>query len=240
MRAYHARGAKQPAQNEIVFIFLRDPRFAPILLNDIQLNSKIISVIKEHSTPPPDTHIPLIFTAVGGNAYFEIGLVNDPRPFDFVLRDAPDLPLTPDVDIIPGELVEASLRSKMSNALTVLKLLREQTDRPMYQISAPPPIPSNHYLATREVFAERIRKHGISSPMLRYKVWCLQCLLFKEVCATVNIRFLTAPQEAIDPKGFLRQEGWGADGVHANEWYGGLVLRQIEALASTQLRGAKP
>ena len=38
--------------------------------------------------------------------------------------------------------------------------------------------------------------------------------------------------------GFLRQEAWHPDCVHANHWYGERVLRQIEARARALQKAA--
>jgi len=42
-----------------------------------------------------------IVSVIGGNGHFRLGLVNNSRRHDFVLPEAPDLPLESGAEIIP-------------------------------------------------------------------------------------------------------------------------------------------
>jgi hypothetical protein len=48
-----------------------------------------------------------------------------------------------------------------------------------------------------------------------------------------SLGFLPVPSAALDPNGFMLEEGWHQDPTHANFWYGRHVLAQIEQIAST-------
>ena len=159
-------------------------------------------------------------------------MVNHPRPFDFALRERPHLPLRPEAEIVPAGLVAAALARLMEGPANQLAALRRATTLPILYIGSPPPVPDNDFVARQEtVFAEPIGKLGVAPPALRWKLWRLQSRLFAGLCAANGIDFLPPPPEALDALGFLRQEAWHADCVHANHWYGEHVLRQIEARA---------
>ena len=67
----------------------------------------------------------------------------------------------------------------------------------------------------------------ISPRHLRYKIWRLHSDIVALVCAENGIDYLTHPPQAVDDEGFLRPE-FSRDGIHANEAYGALQLRQMQ------------
>ena len=171
----------------------------------------------------------LILAAVSGNEYHPIAMLWHSRPFDFVSPARPHLPLEPDVEIVPAGLLETALRRTVAGAAWFLQVLRESTSLPIYQVSSPPPIPDNDYLAAgNSVYVRQNGRLGVPPAALRLKLWLLQQRLFREACEAASVNFLETPEKIVDEQGYMRPEGWHPDGVHGNQWYGLHVLKQFE------------
>ena len=185
---------------------------------------------------------PALFQSISGNEYHFIGLVNHPRRFDFVLPSAPHLPIEPDAEIIPFDLMHAGLKNSMEYALVILACLRRVTKLPIWHIQSPPPVPSNAEIAAHpQQFGDAIASHGVAPPFLRLKLWRLQSEIYRNACVEHGISFMAVPEAALDADGFMRPEGWHQDPTHANYWYGRLVLDQIEDILASQFKAqSKP
>jgi len=174
----------------------------------------------------------LVFTSFAGNEHHQYSLVRDARPFDFVLPERPELPLTPGVEIVPYRAVAAQLERHCMHAMITLVEISRRLARPLVSLSAPPPIPDNDHVAKADnMFREVMAQRGPSPPALRLKFWLLQSLTYERLCQRAGIRFIWPPQAAVDEQGYLLQEHWHPDGVHALPSYGAHVLDQLLAYA---------
>ena len=210
------------------FIQLLAPENQPTLLPDGTLNPDLKAKVLDACGPDEDP--PGLFGCVSGNEYHYIGLVDHPRPFDFVLPPQPDLPLRPNAEIIPSQLMRQALGSQMLGGLEVLRALRIAFGPSLLIVQSPPPVPHDDYIREHPIqFAEQVTRHGVAPAALRMKLWLLQSDIYRAACEEEGLDFLPVPPAACDPAGFLRQPGWRGDPVHANEWYGRHVLDQIEA-----------
>ena len=61
----------------------------------------------------------------------------------------------------------------------------------------------------------------------RLKFWLLQNRIYRETYAEFNIDYIGAAPATCDDEGFLLQEFWGDDGIHANHGYGREMLRHV-------------
>ena len=189
----------------------------------------------------------MIVLSIGGIAHFAHGSVSNPKPFDFVVPESPNIPLDRDATLIPYDLIRKKLRSDLAHGMDVIKQIRSYTDVPVYQLSPPPPVGDPdaivaHINAATARMSERwieklqsdLKSHGIAPRALRYKLWLAFVDVAKQLCAEFDIIFLASPPETKDCDGFLREE-YRRDAFHANPRYGELIVRQLIALVQRQV-----
>ncbi len=214
------------------FVQLLAPELTPTLMPNGSLNPNVLAAISS-ATTADDHSEPFLFDCVSGNEYHFIGLVNHPRPFDFVLPSRPELPLGRGTEIIPSDLMRQSLQAQMRHALAILTALARSLPHRFWHVQSPPPLPDNDHIRLHPThFADQVAEHGISPPSLRMKLWVLQSEIYRDHCEAMGIGFLPVPDGAVDAEGFLDQRGWLPDPAHANNWYGELVVRQLDALTN--------
>ena len=171
-----------------------------------------------------------IYSFIGGNAHTVLGLVEHNRPFDFVLPEAPELPLDPERELVTVDAVRASLEAIDAQYIPILELLLREAGGPVVQVGPPPPIFVAD--AKREKYPWSMtpdRPRAFAPPWVRYKVWRLSTALIEARCRALSLPFVAAPAEALDANGFLRDE-LRKDVAHANGRYGVLVLRELGLL----------
>lgn len=170
-----------------------------------------------------------VFSCIGGNAHNALGMVRNPRPFDFVLASEPDLPIEEGAEVIPFAVMEAVMRGRMVERLKLMLLVKAAAGGPMRHLESPPPLADSQFIVDNmPAQMVRHRERGSSSPVLRYKLWRLQSAIIAGVCADNDIPFIPAPREAMTTDGLLRTD-YAADISHGNVAYGMLVLDQMEA-----------
>jgi hypothetical protein len=184
-----------------------------------------------------------IFCSVGGGDHVVLGLVANPRPFDFIVPNdfvehaalnvpGPFLTSKPTDEIIPFNLMVATMRWRIGGLEFFLKWLKSITELPVYVLCVPPIIGSESFIRHHPVgFAEQISQYGIGPRKIRYKLWWLQAALQKQISQTCGAVFLPAPPAAINHDGCLRQEYYSKDAVHANAEYGALIIGQLATFA---------
>lgn len=170
-----------------------------------------------------------VVSCIGGAVHNVIGLVNDPRPFDLLLPDATTDDTLPGADVLPYDLVAASMRHHMSGHIVLMRILRESVgDRPIFQLSPPQPIADAAEVRARPAsFAEAIAERGVAPASLRWKLWRAACLVLAEECAPLAIRLLDVPAGSRDAAGFLREDCRGNDPTHGNDLFGLLQVEQL-------------
>ena len=174
-----------------------------------------------------------VFLCSGGNAHNIFGLVNHPRPFDFVLKTNPGLPLHPGYEVIPSGIVDAALVNQggFPESIWVIKALKALISKPLVQCESPPPVPSTHYIGENAgPFYEKILQYGVTPAPIRYKLWRLHSELLQRECKALNVGFISGPSSMIDGHGFLVERGWNNDATHANQHYGKKIIEQIVQL----------
>jgi hypothetical protein len=209
----------------IAFAQLRDTRYRGALVRAPDgapsLSWRLAEDVGERSRE-------LIVSLIGGNKHNILGLLNHPRPFDFVLPEEPDLPFTPGAECVPVDLVADSLAKRAANELDLLRLLRKATTVPMVHMESPPPNPSvDHIRRHPGVFKDRIDELGVAPVHLRYKLWRVHSSVVRSACAEAGIGFVPVPREAMDAQSMLLEPAWADDPTHGSTWYGALVLKQI-------------
>lgn len=228
--------------------------YAPVVDGQGRLNAQLVEDLAHarRGEPTPRVHLigagsdegdrDVLVSMVGGNAHNLLALVQPPRPFDFVLRDRPDLPL----DSGSERLTEAEVAAVLSAAVEgeiapILRAIARSVGGEIWHLESPPPIRSNDHIARHLEARFQGRPGGarVSSPALRYKLWRLHSAAVRRCCDELGIRFVEHPAETVDADGFLLEQHVPANATHAAPSYGRLQLDQIERLL-TAARPAAP
>jgi hypothetical protein len=172
-----------------------------------------------------------VFSFIGGMYHTKLGLYRHPQPFDFVLPEAPDLPLEADAELIPSEAMRKVVQQAVRRHLHLLRKIAAIAGGPVYHFESPPP-PAESWLTAKRIEKAIMQKKlgPLAGRFLRYKLWRLHSEIVRERAEEIGTRFVGHPQAAIDDEGFLRPE-FCRNPTHANERYGALILEQMKALA---------
>jgi hypothetical protein len=174
---------------------------------------------------PSKLHVSML----GGNDHCVICLANDPRRFDFVLPEEPDLYTDPQAEIIPASLLRVELKRRITRYLDALEAYRAAVPGRLVHIESPPPVPSEMFIGSHpDTFGGVLAERGVAPALFRYKMWRLHSGLYREACARLGVEFLPVPREMQDEQGMLVQPAW-RDATHANTFYGRYVLAQLLA-----------
>ncbi len=229
--AAHARGGGAGIAVDVVNFL--DPRYNPPL----------------QRTPDGDVYNPLIFddlrralageapdfllASIGGAEHFLRGAVCDPRRYDFILPDQPDLPLTQGAEIIPYDLVLAECVANTRARFRLIETVRGLSSLPVAHLSPPPPVASSAIIEAElpRDWRDDVAKYGVPSLWFRYRIWAAFMAAGRIAAAETGVIWLDTPAQSRDGNGFLR-ESYRRDGFHGNAAYGELVLAQLAAFAA--------
>lgn len=229
LQAQGAGVAGSPAVGH--FHYLYDESYLP----DVQegpngpiLNRKIAAAL-EAGDPR------FVLLSVGGNEHNVLSIAQPVSRYDFVLGEAPDLPVDEAAQLIPEMMMRETIREWMSKKIAVMKAIRRATSLPTIQVEPPPPVPREQVLAyPKEFFRKTVDLRKLSPDSLRYKMWRLQSDLYVEICAELDVAYVTTPPDLIGPGGMLPKMAWSQDATHANEHFGermmGEVFRRAESM----------
>ena len=202
--------------------------FQPNLTPEGGLNPKIKRLVTAD-------RFDVIFSVIGGNTHCCLGLVNNPRPYDFIHPDLPDLLPDAGGEILPYGLMLDTLREMAQDISPLLPAIRGLSDKPIWHLQAPPPVPDHtHLRRNAQHFAALIRAYGLASPARAYRFWRLQCAMMEQICAPLTIPICPPPASTLDKDGMLAAPCWTTDPTHAGPAYGTAVLDQIAQLVAPQ------
>jgi hypothetical protein len=168
-----------------------------------------------------------VVSFIGGSAHIMVGLPQHPRPFDFILPSAPDLPLDAAAEIIPVDGVRAAMMSFAQEYLDLIGQLKTAPGQRVWHAAPPPPYADGAAMAPLIPWGMfEAGPHQVSPKFLRYKMWRLHCEILEGFCQDAGVGFIPHPTEAVDEEGFLLADCYEDPG-HANLAYGRLVLEQV-------------
>jgi hypothetical protein len=177
-----------------------------------------------------------IYCFVSGIRHVQLGLRRLENPsepaFDFVLPEAPRLPLDEAAVVIPFDAMWKIVARQFSSRMKLLHRVTELARTPVFHFAPPPPVPDRWVEA---VIRKHVRKHQVEMVpelprrTLRWKLWRLTTEIFREHAERFGARFVDYPREAVDADGFMRDE-LVRNITHGNEGFGLLVLDQIRGL----------
>jgi len=220
-QAHAERGGKVPGLN-IEFAPVGSEYYQPNLDAAGALNPKIARIV----TAP---RFDLIVSCLAGNAHFSLGLVNNPRKYDFVLPQAPDLPLEDGAEILPYGLIRKHLAELAHETIPVLPAICAAAHAPVLHLESPPPVPVENVQRHAKHFAPLIQHYGLARRERIWRFWRLQAQIMRDICAEQTIPYLPAPATMTDDHGFLMPAAWRDDPTHAGPAYGAAVLDQLSA-----------
>jgi hypothetical protein len=200
------------------------------LLVNVDKNKQKINQDFLDLLPHEKNHQSFYFLMIGGNAHNILGLLQHPKPFDFVLSNNPELPLLKNAEIIPYEYMKSIMRSKVLRNLQLLSAFKYCLKSNIYQIESPPPIGDDEHIKKyiEPFFRDKYTNHSISPRFLRYKLWVLHSNIVREACDANKINYLSAPSSTMDGDGFLNAKFFPDNTTHANSLYGKEILQQIK------------
>ena len=173
-----------------------------------------------------------IFSFISGIRHVRLGLrqMEDPSevPFDFVLAEAPHLPLEPGTEVIPFDGVHELVRRMFKKRFLLMTRIAEFAPGRLVQFAPPPPVTDKwleRVLAKRDAQAT-----ALPNPVLRWKIWRLGVAVFREHAERCGARFVDCPPEALDADGFMRDE-LVRNLTHGNVAFGRLLLQQAQSLS---------
>jgi hypothetical protein len=213
------------------FHYLYGPDFTPLVCGDA-LNAHILDLLRDAQ---PD----VILLSLGGNEHVGRSIVQSCGPVDFLLGEDLSLPLAEGAAIVMEAGVRAMLRGDLSESFDFLAALRRTTAAPIFCFEPPPPLPDEQVKAyPKEFFRRAVDAELLSPEAFRYKVWRAQSAVYREACAAHDATFVPVPSRFIVPPGVLAREAWGADATHANDAFGGEMIREAFAMMETRMSAA--
>ncbi len=203
------------------FHYLHDPRFVPPLSEGGEINANLRETLTE-SAPR------FVLTALGGNEHNVLAISQFAPPFDFILGEAPDLPLARGRAILPEAALRETFRQLMAETFEVLRAIRAAVETPVVQVEPPPPTPRAQVLACPgEFFQTAISGDDVPPDLLRYKMWRVQCGLYREMCGKSGVTYVETPPAVVDSAGMMAEIALGTDATHANAIYGEAMLTRV-------------
>jgi hypothetical protein len=172
----------------------------------------------------------IIISSFGGNSHVELGFVKHDEPFDFILKEFPNLPINKKYRLLSRDEVEHMLSGNAGFPETIacLKSIDNFPNEKIYHIESPPPVFSNTLIYKKAVnFKSQFDKYGINDPFIRFKLWKLQSFLINDLCKKLRIEFVTSNRKIfLDNKSFLKKK-YMTDFCHANEKFAEIIFNNI-------------
>ncbi|HXO03855.1 MAG TPA: hypothetical protein VN900_17455 [Stellaceae bacterium] len=175
----------------------------------------------------------LVVMSFWSNQHFFLSISNDPRRFDFVLPHDDDLPIDPEAELVPFDLMKKMMSHIFKETLGLVDFLQQFYAGPAVVTAAPPPVDDVVSIVngtSSPELDEKVRQLGYAPPALRYRFWKLCEIIANEYLSQRQVPLLPPPARTVRPDGFRVREYWGGDSIHGNLDYGELVLQQIDAL----------
>jgi hypothetical protein len=173
----------------------------------------------------------VVLSSMGGSRHAIYSTTQHSQPLDFYTPGFA-MAVAAEAEIIPFRALEALFAEGVYERVgRRLKKMRSSTEARIVHLLPPPPKGDSAYVARHHEKAfkrQGIETAGVSPPSLRLKFWLLQAHVLHKLCPRLGVEVMMPPASATEG-GFLRPECFAEDTTHANELYGELVLRLVEA-----------
>jgi hypothetical protein len=204
-------------------------------LGSESINPALLSALADYPSKlvNPNQEIWLI-SAVQGNYYNIVGMLDEGAPFDFVMPGHEDLPFDINGHVIPYGAVVESIAAQTAELAPFYKRLSRLGYTGIIHLGAPPPHPSSdkflEQLSADPKLAGKVL--GVSAAPTRLKLWLAQERVLTELCRTAGVIYRPAPAVAADENGYLRQP-LCKDAVHGTSAYAQMALEDLAAYLAT-------
>jgi hypothetical protein len=172
-----------------------------------------------------------VYSFISGVMYVQLGLrrLDDPTEpaFDFVLPESPRLPLDPEADLIPADAMREVVRRAYKMRFKMLGRLATLAPGRVVQFAPPPPV-SDQWLEPLLRAKSRIKGAAFPNRWVRWKLWRVTVDLFRQQAASVGVRLVDCPPDALDGDGFMRDD-LVRNATHGNTAFGALLLHEVRA-----------
>lgn len=226
--AYKARIGGKP---RAYFLQLHDAQFGETLVDGHPhgVNRAIVSRLEGLMAGDPEiTHL---FSSFRGSMHVGTSLFQQPRVFDVMLPDRPDLPFRPGAELIPYSVFYEELCRRLAIQRPYFNYIGALAGLKATEIEIPPAIPDEaHILQYPGAFRDKVAPGIFSAPVLRYKFWRTATNIARQMAAQAGMAYLPSPPAALTAMGDLKPEYWARDALHASTVYGSLVLDQVIGL----------
>ncbi len=171
-----------------------------------------------------------------GTQHHAAFLVEPVPPIDFVLSAAPDLPMDPRASYVAESQLRALFAPSIEPLGDLVRRLVAVASGPVLVAGTPPPLGDPDAIAMRVVSdtnedGEPEDPPRLSSPYTMQKLWSLVQSMLAETTVVAGGVFVPVPDRVRGADGFLREDYWSEDAVHANEHYGREMLRELVDVA---------
>jgi hypothetical protein len=170
-----------------------------------------------------------LISAVQGNYYNIVGMLDNGTPFDFVSPESIGESTAKNCVTLPHDAVIHAIATEAAELEPFLRKLKNIGYRRVIQLGAPPPNPSSENIKNLLANEPKLKGKALSvtSPAVRLKLWNAQEKVVSEICRRAGAIYLSAPLESKDRDGFLRSD-LCKDTIHGTGQYASLVLTQVE------------
>lgn len=173
-----------------------------------------------------------VVSFIGGIRHVRLGLrqMDDPSevPFEFVLSEAPQLPLEPGTEVIPLEGVHEVMRRAFKKRLKLITRVANLAPGRLVQFAPPPPV-SDKWLEPF-LLKQNVKATTLPNRLLRWKLWRLAVGVIRQHAVQCGAQFVDCPPGALDADGFMRDE-LVRNVTHGNVAFGRLLLAQARSLS---------
>jgi len=161
-----------------------------------------------------------------------VGLLQHEQPYDIFVPGDETMTISEGMSVVPENALWDMFVSLAKDNKRVQQI-RKAASCAVYHLATPPPKQDNKFIMDRAArYRERrVDAMGVAPAPLRLRLWKLEMRVLRYLCGEWGVEFVSAPQEALCPQGYLSPEYYADDATHANAAYGELVLKQLERIA---------
>lgn len=234
-RALESGGYSHPDQDiEIKVILCGTLKFPATLLvkptrGTESINPALLSALADYPAKLVSTSQEVwLISAVQGNYYNIVGMLDEGSPFDFVLPGREDLPFDTSGQIVPYGAVLEALAVQTFELEPFYKRLTRLGYTGIIHLGAPPPHPDSNKMLSQLAADPKLagKSLNVSARWTRLKLWLAQEKLLADICKETKVKYLPAPSCAGDLDGYLKSD-LCQDAVHGTAEYASMMLNEI-------------
>ncbi len=205
---------------------------------DEYLNPALMGALSDYPAANSEKEHRFLVSAVQGNYYNIVGMLDSGDPFDFILPGREDISLNKTGKLIPyGAIVEA-ISAQSFELLPFYKRLKKLGYAGVVALGTPPPHPDSSQISTLlSCDAKLVNKTiSVTSSATRLKLWITQERIMGDICKAAGVLYIPSPISAADTRGFLKTS-LCKDAVHGTSEFAALALTDLVANLKRILKG---